>query len=547
MIILAVVYLLTSASMWGDTSVYVGSILEAGRTGIAPLFEFGHLLWRPLGWLIFHLMPASWVAEEPERALYFILLGVNLCAGFLCVILFYSIARIASGSIRVALLSSTAFVCANAFLNWSQTGSSYVPGLALLTASFVIVLKASSAVVLSRKKLLLAGVCLAGAILFWFPYITMGAGIAAILLFHRPDGGMTTRERILGVIQLAGITVLITGIVYIAAFLLRGYSSVAELTEWIQNASHGVRARGVLPRLVLGLPRSFIDMDQAGVQFKRYLLHDPYASVTLRELLGGWVLRLGLFYAFFACIAWKLLDRRGRPILWIVLMAIIPLFIFALFIFDSSPSERYLPLFPFILFGVAFSFSRMESQVLRAILASLMVLASLFQVWTHRTLGRSADLENARVSSLERLKGSLAPNSRIWVPSTVDPTLAFVFGRPFHPINRPHPLPVSQVLAVGMDRVQFWRQDFARKSLDAIGSGGSVWLSNALLAPRPERAWNWTEGDVPGVHWTDLPAFFSRFDVTERDSAANGFSRIGETDANLQRLKSFLPSSPKEP
>ena len=46
---------LTRPFLQGDTSDYAASIVAQMRGGYYEFWEFGHLLWRPLGWLAFRV------------------------------------------------------------------------------------------------------------------------------------------------------------------------------------------------------------------------------------------------------------------------------------------------------------------------------------------------------------------------------------------------------------------------------------------------------------------------------------------------------------
>ena len=49
-LLFACLYAITTSKFVGDTPYYVIDVLRADRTGnMPPLFEFGHVSWRPLG------------------------------------------------------------------------------------------------------------------------------------------------------------------------------------------------------------------------------------------------------------------------------------------------------------------------------------------------------------------------------------------------------------------------------------------------------------------------------------------------------------------
>jgi len=74
---------LTDAVFMGDTVDYVSSAL---RGPAHPYFwEFGHLLWRPFGWVLFQALAplASWIGvHDPRLLMTAALLGTSWLCGF---------------------------------------------------------------------------------------------------------------------------------------------------------------------------------------------------------------------------------------------------------------------------------------------------------------------------------------------------------------------------------------------------------------------------------------------------------------------------------
>lgn len=534
------VYVFTSTEEWGDTPVYVASVLDATRSGsIGPLFEFGHLLWRPLGFVLYHLLPAF---GPPQATASLILVSLNLLSGAICAFLFLDIARMLSGSEWTAFLVAASFFCANAFVTWGQTGSSYVPGLCLFSAAVWLLLRALYGRGLAWPVITGAGLLMAFSALMWFPYITAAAGAAAIVLFLDPKRA-DFRGRLGWAALLALVTTLVLLVAFGAAIRIQGFSSSADVKAWIQSASHGSRPSIAIPRMILGFPRSFINMGRDGMMFKRYMLHDPYARVTLAELIGVSLVRLALVYAFLAYVFVRLTTlREGRTLLVIFFFALAPLLFFALVLFESSDTERYFPIYPFLLMLVAFVMGRPANRQLRGVLAVLIAIACVSNLWSYSSI-RAHSRDQATIAALTDLKSRINENSVVWVSSTSDPILTFAMGRPFHPLNQPQRFPVRQLILTRTDHAPLWRQDFAKLSLEALRQGGSVWVSNHLLAPVPQRDWNWTEGDIPGLRWTDLPQFFHSLGLSESGGPPDGFSQLQPSPATLAALESISQSN----
>src|SRR5262249_51104617 len=125
-----------------------------------------------------------------------------------------------------------------------------------------------------------AGLALGAAVCLWFPYVLVVPAVllAPVLLFK------ADRPRLrLAVWVGVGLSVLL-GVAYGTALVCLGITDVAGFRAWMAQSSHGVKASG-LPRAVFGLARSFLNMGDDGVLFKRFLLKDPYNPVSLGDLI----------------------------------------------------------------------------------------------------------------------------------------------------------------------------------------------------------------------------------------------------------------------
>ena len=115
------------------------------------------------------------------------------------------------------------------------------------------------------------------------------------------------------------------------------------------------RMRGI-PRMVFGFANSFLDLGGEGALFKRYLKHDPFNPVALSDLLWSSVWKLAFVYVVLLCVFFNLMrSRRGRMIALLLIVNLIPTFIFALFIFEAGDMSRYVATLPLVFLGVAYS------------------------------------------------------------------------------------------------------------------------------------------------------------------------------------------------
>ena len=323
-------------------------------------------------------------------------------------------------------------------------------------------------------------------------------------------------------------------LLYGAVLAHLGIYDLAHLKAWMAAAGHGYHRTG-LARMLFGLARSFMHMGQEGILFKRFLLHDPYNPVTLRQLFGASLWQLAIFYLTAAGLTLRLLlSRDGRRMFALLAIACAPVFVFALIIFEGGMPERYLPLFPFICLALA----RALDEDARRRPAFFQYLALVFVaslvVANARALAKPvlARQQAAVAARLADLPARLRPHSVVAVVHLQDELAEFYFNYPFHPLNRRGQLEVYNVLEPGGARIETWRADFARKAQAAWAAGGDVWLSRRFFAARPQAEWNWVEGDDQRVSWGELPTFFTIFETTDAVGGEDGFVLLARTPHN---------------
>ena len=539
---------LTDAAFMGDTPGYTRAILTYEHGGAYiwdnPFWEFGHLLWRPLGWLAFHsLRPlvALFVGGDERLQVTLALMWLNWLAGLVCVLLVRRLCARVSDRAWVCTLVTLIFIAAHAFLNYAQTGCAYVPGLALLLLGLCLLARGSTQ---SEElhaddehaprtgELLAAGACLAGAICLWFPYVLAVPAALALPATLGVAHRRAFRAAALAAVACAAACVLLYG----AVLAHLGIYDLAHLKAWMAAAGHGYHRTG-LARMLFGLARSFMHMGQEGILFKRFLLHDPYNPVTLRQLFGASLWQLAIFYLTAAGLTLRLLlSRDGRRTFALLAIACAPVFAFALVIFEGGMPERYLPLFPFICLALALNEDARRRpaffKYLALVFATALVVANA-RALAKPVLARQQAMVAARLADLP---ARARPHSVVAVIHLQDELAEFYFNYPFHPLNRRGQLEVYNVLEPGAARIVTWRADFARTAQTAWAAGGDVWLSRRFFAPRPQAEWNWVEGDERRVTWADLPQFFAQFDTGDAVGDVDGFVLLARTPRNEELL-----------
>lgn len=530
---------LTDAHFMGDTVGYVNTIL----TGGSKIWEFGHLLWRPLGWLAsVALRPLTRLAvgDDVRANLTFTLVALGWLAGLMSALLFRGLVSRVCRHEWACNVATIAFIFAQGALNYSQTGCSYVPGLSFLLLGFCILAGDGEQPERSLRSALFAGMALAGAICMWFLYLwAIPAAICVPLFLYG-----FSRERLRLVIRTALVFGVAVGLIYASVLAGLGIYSVAGVKAWTLSASHGATVAG-FPRMVFGFARSFINMGNDGLLIKRFLLHDPYNPVSLPELFRLSLWKLILFYLLLASIIINLVrSREGKRMLCLLMINAIPVTAFAVF-WQGGDMERYLGLYPLIFLSLAFVLCCDRSPLWSRLVVLVFVAAMIGSnglAMSKPSLQRRQEMVEARISALVPL---LKPQSRVVTVNQRDELWESNYDFPFNPIFRNYANLTYPATVLGTSQVLRWRQELADMALSVWEDGADVWVSKRALSPRPRKEWLWAEGDDARVPWNDLYSFFTQLETGETVGGEDGFVLLPPTPGNRQLLS--IHAQPKQP
>lgn len=498
-------------------------------------WDFGHLLWRPLGLLLFRVFtPLSSLVIGTDRGdnVRILLMWVNYLAGLFSAVLLYALVHRLTGRRWLAVVVSGFLIFSHGFLNFAQGASSYVAGLVFIFAALYLLLKDKDGP--SPLAAIGAGLACAAAVSVWALYVLVIPGVilAPLVLF---GPGQRIKASIL---RASASFLLATAIAFGIVMAAAGVNSPSEVREFIAASSHGIHTSG-LARMVFGFPRSFIHMGSDGILFKRFLLDDPFNPVRAIDLVRLSLWKLALFYlAFGAVVVGLLVSRSRRMLLWLSIAAL-PMVVFAIN-FDGGAIERYIPIYPAIFVALAWLLS--DRQVPR-FFKVLPVIFFGFAVLVNSIAMARPLLERQKHTTEERISAvipQLKPNSWVVTSHLQDDLVNFQISFPFEPVNRHNSYFVYPLLVLNSDQAGRWREEFARTTLEAWNEGGDAWISMRLFSPKPEAAWNWVEGDDPRVRWEHLHKFFSQFETGTVAGGADGFVRLEKSEKNEQILRSTL-------
>lgn len=556
-----VVFALTVPETTADTIVYVQHILayQQHRPNPAPypLWEFGHLLWRPMGyglWRLTHPLLSSWSQDNPVLEITAGLIAVNVLGGLLLAPLLFFLCRRLGLSVLAAAGVAGGFMLCSTILNYVHSGMSYNPGLVAQTAGLLLMLRAVESPRRGGLYAALAGTALALSFLLWFPYV-LTVPVVLLAGWIKDPTGAPKREPAHAIfapgrLRIIALATTATAVVGLAAFgvgaVIEHITSFAELKQWIVNSSHGLMIDRRLARLPTGLTRSFLNLGNDGIAMKRFAMGDPYAPVHTLDLIraGIWKVML-VFSAMLILLATLARRRESWPALILLAAGWLPTLAFALFLFETAEPARYEPAYLSLVIGVCAIFVlpcqiRFPRWFFAAFLAVLAIVNLKAYGWDQRLMASAAG-ERALL-----IHEHASPNGIAFLLSFRDPVSTYVQRNPFSRLNRQGALPLFHVIEAGNISVVTWRKAAACRTLEAWDDGGEAWLSTRLLAQRPKPEWNWAEFDDTRVRWVDLPAFFTRFETNGRIGGDDGFLRLTPTSTNRQSLEEYCTAAPSK-
>lgn len=529
-------YLAAPADYIGDTVRYASSALHyASGVGDAEFWDFGHLFWRPwayTGFLALGPASQSWFGDSPLQAIIrFLVLTNFVCAWGALTVLFSILLRVTRCAVALAVTAAMGFTLA--FINYSHSGAPYVPAFlfSLLALRLLI-----AAVEGGRTRYAaLAGLAFAFTCGLWFPYAFTGLGMLGVLFFWR--GGNQPRNSLAAwFLAVFGVA---TAILFGAGARADGVQNVAEFKRWMLKTESGWTQTSRLTRSVTGVPRGVWNFGDQTVQMKRALFQDPYNPRSRALVLGALGGALAVFYLGLAA-AIAILLRTGRQREFVIFTAAaLPLFLFAVFLFEPSSTERFLPAFPFLF--LIFALALDQRQAPRWLSFPVILLLVAFPLNNLLQAGRlgSEDRVSRTARRIAVLESSAKPGALVFAVTFQDDIYRIPALRPLDRRLAPKPFLVTDTLEVASARMEDWRGEFIRKTLAQWDAGQEVWIAERHLASRPDAEWLWVEGDDPRIRWRNLGEFFKDLEYDANAGAGrDGFLRVANSEANRRRFAS---------
>ncbi|MGH7502306.1 MAG: hypothetical protein ACREL7_11170 [Longimicrobiales bacterium] len=528
--------LLTHPVTTGDTADYVGSIASRLNGTDYNFWDFGHLLWRPIGAVLATVIRAVTGSSDLRTIALQPLVLMNIVTSLGSAFFLLATMRHLSLAGRWAIPLAIAFLLTQGVLDYGQSGTAYVPGLFFLSMGLYFAVRGAT----SERWLLPcvgAGVSGALAAALWLPYLFVipALGVAA--------GWLGTGRGSQPLLAVAlGATV--TGAAVFAGIALAiGVRTPAEFLAVLSAASHGISGISGAPRAALGFGRSLLFVGDDGAIMRRYLEGDPYAPVSLARAAATRIWLIGLIWLVGALVLFQLARaRQHRALLAVFAVAAIPIAIWAV-AWQGGDIERYMPLYPF-LFLLFAALLGMHAGARRT---RIVLLVGLAFMAVNNVTGLSAieagSRRDAVAHRLEGLHGQVKDGDLLMVSHIQDDVLRLSNAFPLDPLVEDLAPRIGYLVQFGAPQVDTWRESFAARVQIVWEGGAQVWIASRLLEARPLPEWNWIEGSDPRVSWTDFPAFFSSFEFA-RSGGGDTFLLLEPTPANRSRIAALASSAP---
>lgn len=534
----SLMFWLSEPRFYADTANYALHITEhwseTSAPGADPLWDFGHVLWRPFGYSLWKLAGGP-VSSDPLLQAARTLIGISITFWFLGLVLFYRLCANYTSKPWAAFAATFGLFATHAALNYAKAGTSYVPGMVCQIAALYWLEKQLRQGDGERWSAgLMAGLFLGFAITFWFPYCLTTPAVLVFALLYR-SGSRSARAVL--ILRSAAACALFVFAIYAIAIAANHITSLDLAHQWYLRSQYGKsQTRGYL-RVLTGLPRSFFWLGDTGVLWKRLLFRNGLGAHGLSAvwLIGQIAWKLFAVYAFILLLMAGLARvRTARMAVLVLVTAAGPILFFAIVLFEAGPPERYLPVFPMLFLCVAHLLGAVERRfysIGAVCFIGIMLSANGFALNRFSSHSRWART-TAKISALTQLS---SPNDLLILVSFQDDINRMLEERPFDPLMRR--LPRTYVAAeLQSSRTLTWRGDVARLVLETWKTGHQIWISKRLLASHPKPEWNWVEGDDARIRWADLPAYFSRLQPASDCCGEDGFVLLDQSPENIKFL-----------
>jgi hypothetical protein len=484
------VYVLSEGARFGDATTY------AKQIRLGALIEPGHLVWRPLGYVIGHALNTLGTYSSALWTLQ----GMCLAASVAGLGAIYVLCRNVAGP-GVALFISGLTAISNGYWFYAFSGCSYTFGILFQTIALNYAIKQREASQ-ERANAFAAGSFGGLAASAWAPNLLAAPAIFVALITTAGESCMRVRQSLskacvvaLGYLTTFALPLALAHGCTGTQWRVGPTSSGVTFAQWLSSARHGVPVHiglGQSLRAALGWAQSVISLSDLGYRLKLWFLAEGAFPVS------SWSLSLIVFYGTVLLVAMILLRERSR--LGVHARALTNAAVLAIGLnlafgiaWQGTDLERYMPSWPFQMALVAIALNVLSERADRAQFIMLMfaTLVVLGIVNWHGTFKPVLDANSYR---------------NIWVTTIRQHAsrgdLVVLFGQRKIVIVSPHDENFPKINEIS-DEIEkggtAWRSVEINEIQRTLSQGGRVFLGDSLfwLDSAPRDGWSFRENPVP--------------------------------------------------
>jgi hypothetical protein len=484
-----IIYIFSEGARFGDATTY------AKQLRLGALIEPGHLVWRPLGYVIGHALNTL---DTYSSALW-TLQGMCLAASVGGLVAIYVLCRNVARP-GVALLISGLTAISNGYWFYAFSGCSYTFGILFQTIALTYAIKKRETTQ-DWRNAFAAGSFGGLAASAWAPNMLVAPAILAALITTTGESGMRVQRflREACAVALGYLTTFALPLAFVYGYAGTQWrvgptSSAVTFAQWLSSARHGVPVHiglAQLLRAALGWAQSVISLSDLGWRLKLWVFGEgafPFSS---------WALSLISFYVAVSLVAVILLrersrlDVRARALINAAALAIGLNLAFGV-AWQGTDLERYMPSWPFQMALLAVALNLLWQRADRAQFALMFAALVVLGI----------------VNWQGTFKPVLAANSyrNIWVTAIRQHAsrgdLVVIFGQRKSVIVSPHEENFPKINEIS-DEIEKggtgWRSVEISEIQRTQSRGGKVFLGDSLfwLDSAPRDGWSFRENPVP--------------------------------------------------
>ena len=254
-----------------------------------PFWDFGHALWRPMGYLVYILAGGPLTAMFGGNQIFAAaasLIVWSIAGALLAAVFLYLLVARLTGRPDIAALVTIGFVSTHAVMNFQLTGCAYLAGISCQVAALYYLYTSLQVRHKALRRAMVAGVLLGFSVSIWFPFILLLPGYLCFALLWRDQTTelpFAARLRLLAAACLA--VAVVVAAVYLPVMTFRQIRTVSQFKQWKEANRYGIQPTRGFARMVFGVPHGFLWLGEGNSVLKQALLHPHGARGATADVL----------------------------------------------------------------------------------------------------------------------------------------------------------------------------------------------------------------------------------------------------------------------